>query len=182
MKGKYLISLIFCNFYRLLRIFPNNDPIMGFTLPLACRGKWWHALFFPIIAMVSFDIITMKVGVWTAGTALVYGSIGLLFYKYFRKKKIVSLKTYAGSSIIGVLIFDFLTGPVMSSFMFGIPFSVAFIGQIPFTAFHLASATTFTILLAPVLDPQIAKDVNAKTTEFSNRLRSLIGIYKKVMG
>lgn len=176
-KTKYLVSLLFCNFYRFLRIFPNNDPIMGFTLPLARKGKWWHAFLFPVLAMVSFDIITMRIGIWTVGTALVYGLIGLIFYKYFKGKKRVNLKTYAGSSILGVLAFDFITGPIMSSFIFGMPFALAFIGQVPFTAMHLASATTFTLLLAPVLDPHIAMEVNKMTTEAKQRFASLLEVY-----
>jgi len=178
-RMKCLASLVFCNLYRFLRVFPNNDPVMGFALPLARRGKWWHALLFPVIAMVSFDIITMRLGIWTAGTALVYGLVGLLFFKYFKNKKKVGLKTYAGGSVLGVLIFDFFTGPVMSSFIFGMPFAAAFIGQIPFTAMHLASATAFTLLLAPVLDPQVARDVSKNVDGYRARLLALFGFYRR---
>lgn len=179
---KYTIGLVFCNLYRLLRIFPNNDPIMGFALPLSRRGKWWHAMLFPITAMVSFDLITMRIGIWTLGTSLVYGLVGLIFYKYFKRKKKVWLKTYAGASIIGVLVFDFLTGPIMSSYIFGMPFVVALIGQIPFTAMHLASATTFTILLAPVLDPQVAESVSLGVSKNCEKLKTFFKISKEVVG
>ena len=73
---KYLASLFFCNIYRLLKIFPNNDPIMGCALPFARRDKWWQAVLFPVITMISFDFITMKIGVCTFGTAAAYGFIG----------------------------------------------------------------------------------------------------------
>ena len=159
-KGiKYFLGLAACNFYRLLKFFPNNDPIMGFTLPFARRDKWWQAMLFPAIAMTSFDLITMKVGIWTIFTTATYGLIGLLFYAYFKRKKRVGLKTYAKSSAIGVLIFDVLTGPIMSSYLFKMPLSAAVLGQIPFTIMHLASAIAFTILLAPVLDPAIRLNV-----------------------
>ncbi len=164
--GKYAGGLAFCTLYRLLRIFPNNDPIMGFALPYARKNKWWQALLFPVLAMVSFDIITMRVGVWTIGTAGTYGLLGLLFWKYFQTKKRVGLKTYAGASIVGVLIFDLITGPIMSSAMFGMPFAIAFVGQIPFTMAHLASATGFTVLVAPVLDPQLRASL--QETFYSN--------------
>ncbi len=179
-KWKYLTGLLFCNAYRLLRVIPNNDPVMGFTLPLARSGKWWHSFLFPATAMVSFDFLTGKIGIWTAGTALAYGLIGVLFYKYFKGKKKVKLKTYAKASVFGVLLFDFLTGVVMSSYIFEMPFTVAFIGQIPFTALHLASATFFTLVLAPVLDPQIALEVNEhisileqKIKNFNNALEAI---------
>lgn len=171
---KYFVSLAACNFYRLLKIFPNNDPIMGFTLPFARRDKWWQALLFPVIAMVSFDFITMKVGMWTFGTAATYGFIGLLFYAYFKKKKKVGLKTYAKSSFAGILIFDFLTGPIMGSYMFAIPFSVAFLGQIPFTAMHLASGVTLTTIIAPVLDPTVRPEVHNAVAKCTRPIKALL--------
>jgi hypothetical protein len=170
---KYLAGLVFCNVYRILRIFPNNDPVMGCALPFARQGKWWHALLFPMIAMISFDFITMRVGIWTWGTALAYGLVGLLAYKYFKGKEKVGLKTYAGASIAGVLIFDFLTGPIMSSFAFGIPFYAAFIGQIPFTVAHLISATSFTLALAPVLDPVLRASVSETVSKNLHRVVEL---------
>lgn len=168
---KFFLGLIFCNLYRFLRIFPNNDPIMGFALPFARQYKWWQAFLFPAIAMASFDVITMKLGIWTLGTALSYGFVGLIFFEYFKRSKKTSLKKYAGSSIAGVLIFDFFTGPVMSSFLFKIPFSIAFVGQIPFTIMHLASATAFTIALAPILDAEIRTSLNSQFAKFLDKAR-----------
>jgi len=175
-KLKLAAGLVFCNLYRLLRVFPNGDPIMGFALPMARKGKWWHSLLFPIVAMASFDLLVGRVGIWTLGTSLTYGLIGLAAWTHFSKKKTVKMKNYVKGSVAGVLAFDLVTGPIMSSFMFGMPFSAALIGQIPFTALHLASATAFTLLLAPVLDPQVAKETSNYTTEFFNRLNQLIGL------
>lgn len=171
---KYLASLFFCNTYRLLKIFPNNDPIMGFAMPFARRDKWWQALLFPIIAMVSFDFITMKVGVWTIGTAATYGLIGLLFYAYFKGKKKAGLATYAKGSAAGILIFDFFTGPVMSSWLFKVPFYVAFLGQIPFTAMHLASGVTLAMLIVPVMDPAVRPEVHALATSCLQPIKAIV--------
>jgi hypothetical protein len=147
---------------------------MGCALPIARKDKWWKAILFPVIAMVSFDFITMKVGIWTLGTAATYGLIGLLFYAYFKKKKKVGLKTYAKSSFTGVLIFDFLTGPLMSSYIFAVPFSVAFLGQIPFTLMHLASGVTLTILIAPVLDPTVRPEVHTVIAKCTQPIKALL--------
>ena len=171
---KYLGSLVFCNAYRFLRIFPNNDPIMGSTLAFSRNGKWWHALLFPIIAMVSFDFVTMRVGIWTIGTSLTYGLIALLFFKYFKSKKIIGLKHYASGSVLGVLIFDFITGPIMSSIFFRIPFEIAFIGQVPFTLLHLASAVPLTVLIVPVLDPAIRPGIRAELARLEQKFRLLL--------
>lgn len=168
---KYVGSLIFCNIYRLLRIFPNNDPVMGCMLPFARQGKWWQALLFPLIAMVSFDFLSGRVGIWTIGTAATYAGLGLFFHLRFRNVKKMSLGKYAKNSVLGVLIFDFFTGPIMSSFVFGMPFIVSFAGQIPFTLMHLASASVLTVLIAPVLDVQVRYSMQETYARYLNRLK-----------
>jgi hypothetical protein len=168
---RYAASLAFCNLYRLLRLFPNNDPIMGFALPFARRDKWWQAMLFPAIAMASFDFITMRVGVWTIGTAVAYALVALLFREYAKRKKSIGLRGYVKGSIAGVLLFDFLTGPIMSSALFRAPFAIAFIGQIPFTAMHLASAVPLTMLTAAAVDPAIRASVCRSTAGHLNKCR-----------
>lgn len=170
---RYLAGLIFCNIYRFLRIFPNNDPIMGFMLPFARRDRWWQALLFPLIAMISFDFIVGKIGIWTLGTAGTYALLGVFFHFRLRNEKKMSLKKYAKNSVIGVLIFDFFTGPVMSSFAFGMPFAVAFIGQIPFTVMHLVSATFLTVLIVPFLDVQVMHSVQENYCNYLNKFKKL---------
>ena len=171
---KYVISLTFCTLVRLVKIFPNNDPIMGFALPFARKDKWWQAFLFPFIAMVSFDIITAKVGPWTLVTSSVYGLLALLFYRYFRTQSKVGLGTYLKGSIFGVLIFDFLTGPIMSSYMFRMPFEVALIGQIPFTLMHLASSITYTAIFVPILDPEIRTSLHDAVFRWADSLKSML--------
>jgi uncharacterized membrane protein len=155
--------------YRLLRFIPNNDPIMGVMLPYARQEKWWAAGLFAALTMASFDAITGKVGTWTVVTSLTYGILGIAFHFAFKRMQKngskIDLLTYLGSGIIGVLAFDFVTGPVMSSALFGMSFAEAFIGQIPFTAMHLASVSAFVLLLTPVLDPMLVN--NAKLEDKS---------------
>lgn len=147
---------------------------MGFALPFARNDAWWQAFLFPVIAMASFDFITLRVGPWTAVTAATYGLVGLLFHAYFKRKKEVGLKTYAQSSVIGVLVFDSITGPLMSSHLFKMPFSVAFLGQIPFTLLHLASAVSITVLLAPVLDPAIRVKTQQSGMRHLHKMQALL--------
>jgi hypothetical protein len=54
--------------------------------------------------------------------------------------------------VVGVLIFDFITGPILSSAMFRMSFAQALIGQIPFTLKHLVSVSAYTVVVSPVLD------------------------------
>ncbi len=174
---KYLASLLFCNVYRFLRLFPNNDPLIGFALPFARTGKWWHSTIFVFIAVFSFDFLTSGIGIWTYGTALAYSLVTLMFHLYVRHRKEIGLAVYAKSSIVGILVFDFLTGPVLSSYAFGMPFEVAFFGQIPFTLTHLASGLAFTLMLAPVLDPAVGKSVYEKLVRLGVRVKHLLSSF-----
>jgi predicted membrane protein len=137
---------------------------MGVMLPYAKQEKWWAAPLFAFITMASFDLITWKVGIWTIVTSLTYAGIGLLFYFYYKKKKKVGLKEYLGSGVVGVLIFDFITGPIMSSWLFQMPFEVALVGQVPFTLLHLASVSIFIVILTPLLDKHL---VNSESLDDS---------------
>lgn len=147
-----------CNFYRLLKLFPNNDPIMGFILPYGKQDKAWKVGLFAFSTMVAFDFITNKIGIWTWITAVVYGLIAIGFSKYLKNKK-SSLRTYTFTAIFGILLFDLVTGPIMSSVVFKISFQLAFMGQIPFTLMHISSGLTYTWILAPILDPVLGKQL-----------------------
>jgi len=169
--AKYALSILFCNAYRLLRFIPNNDPIMGCMLPFSKQGKWWQGALFAFLTMASFDLITMKAGVWTIVTAGTYAALGLMFYFAYKKIKQVKLKHYLASGVIGVLIFDFITGPIMSSWLFKISFEAAFIGQIPFTVMHLLTATGFILIITPLLDRAIISNPALEDNAVLNKLK-----------
>jgi hypothetical protein len=136
-------------------IFPNNDPIMAVTLPCAKRGRA-AAFAFPVVAMVLFDILSRRVGIWTAVTAGTYGLLGLGFsfaYSALAKRgRRIGPATFLVSGVVGVFVFDFITGPILSSVMFRMSFAQAFVGQIPFTVKHLASVSAYTLVVSPALD------------------------------
>ena len=140
---------------RLARFFPNNDPIMAVTLPYAKRGRV-AALAFPVVAMVLFDLLSGKVGVWTLVTAGTYGTLGLGFsflYKALAERgRVVGPMTFLLSGIAGVLVFDFVTGPILSSALFPMSFAQAFVGQIPFTLKHLVSVSIYAVVISPLVD------------------------------
>ena len=149
------ISLGVSTALRWVRLFPNNDPIMAVMLPCAKRGRA-AAFAFPIVAMVLFDILSRKVGIWTAVTAGTYGLLGLGFsfaYSALGKRgRRIGAATFLVSGVVGVLVFDFITGPIQSSAMFRMSFAQAFVGQIPFTLKHLASVSVYALVVSPVLD------------------------------
>jgi len=171
---KYALSILFCNAFRFLRFIPNNDPIMGCMLPYAKQDKWWAAALFAFITMASFDALTGMVGIWTVVTASTYGALGILFHFIYKKVKKINLKTYLGSGVLGVLIFDFITGPIMSSWLFQMPFEAAFIGQIPFTLLHLATVSGFIIILTPLLDKHIINSEHLEDSKVWNKVKALV--------
>lgn len=94
------------------------------------------------------------VGLWTLTGALAWGLVAVLFA---RQKPNGSPFTFAKLGIGGTLLFDALTGPVASTFVWGMPFSDALVGQIPFTVKHLLGIAAVSLVLAPLLFPSVRK-------------------------
>lgn len=154
---KVIFAGILCNLYRLLRFIPNNDPVMGAMLPFSKKSPWVSGAF-AALTMASFDLITGTLGIWTIVTSITYGLLGVAFGFAYGRMKRVGMREYLASGIIGVIAFDFITGPVASSFFFKIGFWEALLGQVPFTLLHLLSVTFFVALLVPLLDRTIIEN------------------------
>lgn len=168
------VSLGVSTALRWVRLFPNNDPIMAVMLPCAKRGRA-AAFAFPMVAMVLFDILSRKVGIWTAVTAGTYGLLGLGFSFVYsalgNRGRRIGPATFVVSGVVGVLVFDFITGPILSSAMFRMSFAQAFVGQIPFTLKHLASVSAYTLVVSPSLD-WVLRQVERAEAAIEHRLAS----------
>lgn len=152
---KLVLSLLIANGIRLLRIIPNNDPIMSMALPFSRRSSALTSFAFPFVTMASFDFVTGFLGPWTAVTAVTYGLIGLVYHFYLKDKDKVGIKLYLGCGVLGVLVFDFITGVLATPLLYGGTFMDSFIGQIPFTAMHLLSTSFFILIVTPLLDKNV---------------------------
>lgn len=153
---KLILSILIANGIRLIRIIPNNDPIMSMALPYSRRSSILISFLFPFITMASFDFVTGYVGLWTVGTSITYGALGVLFYYLLKDRKKVGIIRYLGYGAVGVLIFDFITGVLMTPLLFaGMTFTEAFLGQIPFTALHLLTSSAFILVVTPLLDKEV---------------------------
>jgi len=168
---KFLIGIILSNAIRFMRFIPNNDPIMAIMLPYAKSDKKYKAFLFPFITMISFDAITGMLGVWTIVTALTYAGLGLLFTQFFFKEKKISIFKYLKGGVIGVLIFDFITGVIAMPFMFGMSFELALIGQIPFTLMHLFTVGIFIVVITPLYDRHILENIYLEDFVVLNKLK-----------
>ncbi len=75
--------------------------------------------------------------------------------------------------IIGVLIFDFITGPIIRSFMFGMSFIEAGLGQIPFTLMHLLTVSIFIVIITPFYDKHVFENKNLNDYNVLNYLKKM---------
>ncbi|MEK6958073.1 MAG: hypothetical protein AABW99_03795 [archaeon] len=159
MRFKYFFGAIASNVYRLLRVFPNSDPLMGFIVPASKSEAWWKAPLFAFATMFTFDLIT-RFGTWTWVTASTYALIALALHSVLKNRK-STLKLFMGAGALGILAFDFITGPLMISFIDGKSFWTTLVLQVPFTAMHLVSGVFYIIIISPFLDKEIMKEVSA---------------------
>ena len=157
-KPKYLIGFILTMVFRLFRVFPNADPIMGFVVPAAKREPIWKSALFAFSAILLFDVITNAVGIWTVVTSLTYGAVAVMISIIIRNRK-ATLPKYIGVGALGVIVFDVITGPLMSTFIFDMPLWASTLGQIPFTVMHLISVVFMVTIIAPFVDLDIRKEV-----------------------
>jgi hypothetical protein len=154
---KYIIGFIVCFALRLMPFRPVNvEPIMATTMPFGKRWGWLAGGFFGAASIIIFDIIHPtpgfpSLGIWTLVTALMYGLVGAAAGLYLQKQKETKIRHYVGFAVIATLAYDFITGPIMSSIIWKMPFLVALIGQIPFTLWHLGGNVVFAVLLSPSL-------------------------------
>ena len=99
------------------------------------------------------------VGAWTLTGSLAWGLVAFL---YSRQKPNGSAFTFATLGIGGTLLFDAITGPIASTFIWGMPFSDSLIGQIPFTLKHLLGVAAISLILAPLLFPSAKKVISTR--------------------
>ncbi|MCX6800752.1 MAG: hypothetical protein NTZ73_01025 [Candidatus Diapherotrites archaeon] len=170
---KFVLAVLAANAVRLLRFIPNNDPIMAMMLPVSKKRNFVAAFLFPFLTMVSFDIITGYVGIWTVVTSLTYGGLGLLFAFIYGKEKKVGLKKYFFSGVAGVLIFDFITGVLATPLMFGMSFEQALLGQIPFTLMHLFTVSIYIFTITPLIDRYVVESKVLQDDKVADFVRGL---------
>lgn len=151
---RLILAIVIANAIRLIRIIPNNDPIMSMALPYSRRSSALTSFAFPFITMASFDVLT-GFGPWTIVTAGTYGLIGLAFHFLLKDRKRMNIQSYMRYGVAGVLVFDFVTGVVATPFLYGGTFEQSLIGQIPFTILHLLSTSLFILIVTPLLDKEV---------------------------
>lgn len=148
---KYLIGFAIVFAVRLLPFRPPNvEPVLATAMPFAKYFGAWGGFLFGALSIVLFDAVTSGWGVWTLITALAYGALGAGAH-YFFKNRESTARHYVIFAIFGTLFYDAVTGLTIGPMLWGQPFMVALVGQIPFTLMHLVGNVAFAAVLSPAL-------------------------------
>ena len=170
---KYIIGFTVCFILRLIPFRPPNvEPIMATTMPFSKKWGWLAGGFFGMVSILLYDLIHPtpgfgRFGTWTIVTAVMYGIVGIASGLYMKKLKKAKVKHYVGFAVIATLGYDFITGPIMSSIIWKMPFMTALTGQIPFTLWHLGGNIVFSMTISPLLYKWV---INNKQLELDNLL------------
>ena len=157
-----MLGLVFCLLVRLLPFrAPNVEPILATQMPYAKAYGASVGFLFGFLSIVSYDVITHTLGIWTLFTASTYGTLGLCAAYFFRTRK-ASVSNFIAFSILGTLFFDLMTGLSIGPIFFHQSFYNAFFGQIPFTALHLTGNVAFSLILSPAIYVLVGEKKNLK--------------------
>lgn len=165
--SKFAIAFSVSIFVRLLPFRPPNvEPILAIQMPLAKAYGKSLAFFFAFFGIILFDLITMKIGVWTLITGAIYGMIGIFAHSFFKDRQASALN-FGLFAVVSTILFDFSTGLSIGPIFFGQSFSSAFFGQIPFTLWHLLGNVSFGVVLGPVIYKILARNRSPESSFLS---------------
>jgi uncharacterized membrane protein len=134
---------------------PNFEPLMAALMPFSKRFGPLTGFLFAFLAIALFDLATGKAGQWTLITGTAYGLVGLASHLFFRRRRASALN-FLLFGAFGVILYDALTGLTVGPLMFGQPLAEAFVGQVPFTLYHLAGTAVLSVSLSPALHKWVA--------------------------
>jgi uncharacterized membrane protein len=162
---KYLIGWVMVFIIRLIPFrAPNIEPVMATLMPFSKQYGALGAFIFGALSIAIFDVAVGKVGQWTLITGITYGAVGIASALFFRKRQ-STRKNYIIFAVFGTLFYDAVTGLSIGPLFFGQPFREAFLGQIPFTLWHLLGNVSFAFLLSPALYQWIVMNPKLETEE-----------------
>lgn len=160
---KFIIGFFLVFFYRLIPFRPANvEPLLATVMPFGKRFGWLTAALFAGSSMLLFDLATAY-GRHTWPTVISYAVIAGGSAWFFRNRAMNSTNA-ALYSIPAIILFDFLTGPLIPSLQGFGTFTALAVAQIPFTIAHLAGGVIFAAVLTPLLDKYV---VNAPFWELN---------------
>ena len=176
---KYIIGFIIGFLFRMIPFKPPNLELTTASLmPFGKKWGWLSGAIFGALSIILFDLIHPtpgfpRLGVWTLVTAAMFALMGVASGLYLKNKE-NKIRYYVGFAVVSTLLYDFITGPVMSSMLWHMPFSVALMGQIPFTLWHLGGNIVFAALISPLLYSWIVDNKNLELTNIWNKIKNIM--------
>lgn len=146
---KYMISFVVVLFFRIVPHPPNVEGITSTLMPFSKKWGWIGGIIFGVFSVLVFDLITGTIGMWTISTAGMYALIAVLASYYLKRRN--RIIHYVGFSVFATLLYDAVTGVIFGTLVFGQPFMMTLMGQIPFTLYHLAGNVVLAGVLSPLL-------------------------------
>lgn len=177
---KYFAGLAIVIGLRFIPHPPNVEPITSTILPFSKKWGKISGFMFGVIAILSFDVVSGNIGIWTVITSLNYGLIGIIGAAYLKNHR-NSAKNYIIFSIFATLLYDAITGIGMSTILFRQPLWISFVGQIPFTINHLLGNIFLSALVSPLLYRWIADNPQLETELVKRRLAMVFGLERKII-
>ncbi len=154
---KWLLGLVFTIAFRLVPMpLPNLEPVIAATLPFAKKMGRLAGMLFAFLALVSWDFISGRVGLWTIYAGLAYAAVGYSAGRFFANRK-MGMKNRVGFAVVATVFYDAVTA-LLFGWQFGQPLAVTVIGQVPFTAYHLLGNAIAVAVLTPVIDAAIVEN------------------------
>lgn len=169
---KYFIGLVTVILLRLLPHPPNVEPVMSTMMPFSKRWGWLAGLIFGAVAILTYDVLTGTLGIWSLVTATTYGLLGMMS-GFYLKKKTNKIRHYIGFAIVGTIIYDAITGIGIGMLFFNQTFMVTFIGQIPFTLYHLAGNIVLAATVSPLLYKWVIDNPDLETEPVIAKIRTI---------
>ncbi len=166
---KYFIGLLTVIALRLLPHPPNIEPIMSTMMPFSKKWGWLSGMIFCLLAILSFDILTGTLGIWSLVTAGTYALLGIAAGLYLKNKK-NKIIYYVGFSIVGTIIYDAITGIGTGMLFFNQSFMTTFMGQIPFTLYHLTGNIVLSSVVSPLLYKWVIINPKLETRQVLNKI------------
>lgn len=109
-------------------------------------------------------------GMWTWVTASAYGFLGVGAAAFFKNRESTPMN-YLKFGVLATILYDAVTGLSIGSLFWGQSFIEALIGQIPFTAYHLAGNIVFSLLVSPLLYRWVVENKNFEAHSIVEWLR-----------
>lgn len=168
---KYFLGFLTVLLLRLIPFRPANfEPIMATAMPFSKKMSKGGIFIFSFLSIAIYDLFT-NFGIWSLTVGIVYGLVGVGASYYFERHSSNKVN-YLRYAILGTLVFDCITGLMIGPILFHQSFSLAFLGQIPFTVRHLIGNGLLAYYFSPVVESWLVTNKSLEDQFILSKLKA----------